>query len=179
MLKLIRIDDRLVHGQVALTWTPALNINCMVVANDRAATDEFLRMTLGLAKPAGVRLHILTVRDAVDFLNDEKNGGLSVLVLVNSVKDVYALVVGVGDASAGVDGGAGGGVNGSVGGGAAIRSINFGGIRARPGANAVSKAVALTPDDVVLIRELLGRGIELEVRQVPTDKKVSLQTLLS
>ncbi|MBS1660383.1 MAG: PTS sugar transporter subunit IIB [Bacteroidetes bacterium] len=157
MLKLIRIDDRLVHGQVALTWTPALNINCMVVANDRAATDEFLRMTLGLAKPAGVRLHILTLKDAVDFLHDEKNGGLSILVLVNSVKDVCMLAEGV----------------------AAVQSINFGGIRARPGASAVSKAVALTPDDIVLVRELLGRGIELEVRQVPTDKKVDLQTLLS
>lgn len=156
MLKLIRIDDRLVHGQVALTWTPALNINCMVVANDRAATDEFLRMTLGLAKPAGVRLHILTLRDAVNFLNDEKNDGFSVLVLVNSVKDVCALASEV----------------------AAIQSINFGGIRARPGAQAVSKAIALTEADIAQVRELQGRGIELEVRQVPTDKKVDLQTLL-
>ena len=54
MLKLIRVDDRLLHGQVALTWTPALSVDCILVANDRIAGDEFLRMTLGLAKPAGL-----------------------------------------------------------------------------------------------------------------------------
>src|ERR1700753_1145947 len=87
MLKLIRIDDRLVHGQVAFTWTPALNINCIVVANDRAATDEFLKMTLGLAKPAGVKLVIKTIRETIPFLNDAKNAALSILVLIDSVKD--------------------------------------------------------------------------------------------
>ena len=110
MLKLIRIDDRLIHGQVAFTWTPALNINCIVVANDRAATDEFLKMTLGLAKPAGVKLVIKTIRETIPFLNDAKNAALSILVL---------------------------------------------------------------------IRELIEKGIELEVRQVPTDKKNGIESLLS
>lgn len=157
MIKLIRIDDRLIHGQVAFTWTPALNINCIIVANDRAATDEFQKMTLGLAKPAGVKLVIKTVQDTISFLNDAKNAALSILVLIDSVKDVHVLVSGV----------------------SGIGSINFGGIRVRPGAKPVSKAVALTDNDIVLIRELLEKGVELEVRQVPTDKKVGIESLLS
>lgn len=157
MLKLIRIDDRLLHGQVGFTWTPALNINCIVLANDRAATDEFLKMTLGLAKPSGTKLVIKTVQETVLFLNDEKNNALAILVLIDSVKDAHALAGGV----------------------KAIRSINLGGIRAKTGAKPVSKAIALTDNDILLIRELLEKGIELEVRQVPTDKKIGIENLLS
>jgi mannose/fructose/N-acetylgalactosamine-specific phosphotransferase system component IIB len=156
MIKLLRIDDRLVHGQVAFTWTPALGADCLFVANDRVAKDEFLRMTLGLAKPAGAKLLIKSIADSVTYLNDPKNKGQQLLVLVDSVRDAHALALGI----------------------AEIRSINFGGIRARAGAKAVSKAIALTEPDIVLIRELLAKGLELEARQVPTDKKQPIENLL-
>jgi len=156
MVKLLRIDDRLVHGQVALTWTPALGVDCLFVASDRVAKDEFLRMTLGLAKPAGSKLLIKSIADTVAYLIDAKNSGQQLLVLVDSVKDAHALVMGVPE----------------------IKSINFGGIRARAGARSVSKAISLTENDILLIRELLARGIELEARQVPTDKKQPLENLL-
>ena len=156
MIKLLRIDDRLVHGQVAFTWTPALGADCLFVANDRVAKDEFLRMTLGLAKPAGAKLLVKSIADSITWLNDPKNKGQQVLVLVESVKDAHALAMGVGE----------------------IQSINFGGIRVKAGAKAVSKAIALTDADIVLIRELLEKGLELEARQVPTDKKQPIQNLL-
>jgi fructoselysine and glucoselysine-specific PTS system IIB component len=156
MVKLLRIDDRLVHGQVAFTWTPALGIDCLFVANDRVAKDEFLRMTLGLARPAGVKLLIKSVGDAMVYLNDGKNKGQQLLVLVDSVKDAHSLALGVEE----------------------IRTINFGGIRVKPGARAVSKAVALTESDILLVRELLAKGVELEARQVPTDTKLLIQNLL-
>ena len=155
MIKLLRIDDRLVHGQVAFTWTPALGIDGLFVANDRVAKDEFLRMTFELAKPAGIKLYIRTIADAIVWLNAPPNKG-QLLVLVDSVRDAHALA-------------------GAV---AEIQSINFGGIRTKAGARQVSKAIALTDDDVLLIRELLARGIELEVRQVPTDKKQPIENLL-
>ena len=156
MVKLTRIDDRLVHGQVAFTWTPALGVDCLLVANDRTAKDEFLRMTMGLAKPAGVQLLILTVEAAINYINDIKNKGQALLVLVDSVKDAHALAAGIPE----------------------IGSINFGGIRAKAGAKQVTKAISLTENDILLIRELLGKGIELEVRQVPTDKKQPIDHLI-
>lgn len=156
MIKLTRIDDRLVHGQVAFTWTPALGIDCLLVANDKAARDEFLKMTLGLAKPAGVKLQLLTIKDSIAFLNDAKSKNSKILVLIDSVKDAHALTLAVPD----------------------IKSVNFGGIRTRQGAKLVSKAIALTEEDITLARELLQKGIELEVRQVPTDKSTLLENLL-
>lgn len=156
MVKLTRIDDRLVHGQVAFTWTPAMGVDCLLVANDRVAKDQFLKMTMGLAKPAGVKLLILTVEAAITYINDPRNKGQALLLLVDSVHDAHALAAGVPE----------------------IQSINFGGIRAKAGAKQVSKAIALTENDIVLIRELLQKGIELEARQVPTDKKQAIDNLI-
>jgi mannose/fructose/N-acetylgalactosamine-specific phosphotransferase system component IIB len=156
MIKLTRIDDRLVHGQVAFTWTPALGVNCLLIANDKVAKDEFLKMTLGLAKPAGTKLLIKSLADAATFLNDEKSRNLKVLLIINSVKDAYALVNEV----------------------AEIKSVNFGGLRMIDGTRLISKAVAVNDDDVTLIKELLNKGIELELRQVPTDTKQMVASLI-
>jgi len=156
MIKLTRIDDRLVHGQVAMTWTPALGADCLLVANDKAATDEFLKMTLGLAKPASAKLLIKTLTDAITFLNDPRGQNMKILVLVNSVKDAATLSAGVSE----------------------IKSINFGGIRTKEGARSIAKALTVTDDDIMVIRDLLSKGIELEVRQVPTDTKTLIETLI-
>jgi fructoselysine and glucoselysine-specific PTS system IIB component len=156
MIKLIRIDDRLLHGQVAFTWTPALGADCIVIANDKAAKDEFLKMTLNLAKPASAKLLIKSLADTVTFLNDPRSQSLKILVIVNAVKDASILASEVSE----------------------IKSVNFGGIRTKEGARSISKAVAVTDDDIIIIKEMLGKGIELEVRQVPTDKKVLIESLI-
>jgi len=156
MIKLVRIDDRLVHGQVAFTWVPAVGADCLIVANDKAATDEFLKMTLGLAKPPNTKLVIKSLRDTAAILNDEKYKNLKILVLVNSVNDAHSLSDSV----------------------STITSINFGGIRAREGSRLISKAIAVTEDDIILIRQMLDKGIELEIRQVPTDTRQMIQSLV-
>jgi PTS system mannose-specific IIB component/fructoselysine and glucoselysine-specific PTS system IIB component len=156
MIKLTRIDDRLVHGQVAFTWTPALGVNCLLVANDKVAADEFMKMTLGLAKPAGTKLLIKSLKEAAAFLNDEQNKGLKVLLIINSVKDAAIMAAEVPE----------------------IKSINIGGIRLKEGAKLISKAVGVNDEDIILIRDLLNKGIELEIRQVPTDNKQMVNSLI-
>ncbi|HTJ10882.1 MAG TPA: PTS sugar transporter subunit IIB [Dinghuibacter sp.] len=156
MIALCRIDDRLVHGQVAFTWVPALGINHLIVANDQVAGDEFQKLALGLAAPRGVTQRIMTVEGAVAFLNDPASTPLKILVLVKDVPDAARLARDV----------------------PAVTSINFGGIRSREGGSHVSKAVALTEGDIALVKALLEKGIELEVRQVPTDTRQRLENLL-
>ncbi len=156
MIKLTRIDDRLVHGQVAFTWVPALGVNCLIVANDKVAKDEFLKMTLNLAKPAGTKLLVKSIAEAVSFLNDAKNDGLKILVLINNVKDAAVLATQVPE----------------------IKSINIGGLRLKEGAKLISKAVGVNEDDIIILHELLGKGVELEIRQVPTDTKQMVESLI-
>ncbi len=156
MIKLTRIDDRLVHGQVAFTWTPAISADCLVVANDKVAKDEFMKMTLGLAKPASARLIIKSLADAATFINDARAQQMKILLIVNSVKDAAIMANTV----------------------AEIKSINFGGIRTKEGSKPISKAIALTDEDIAIVKEMLADGLELEVRQVPIDKKVLIETLI-
>jgi len=156
MIKLTRIDDRLVHGQVAFTWTPSLGIDCILVANDKVVKDEFQKMTLNLAKPSGIKLLIKSVTDAATFLNDERSKPLKILVLVNNVKDAAALVALAPE----------------------ITSINLGGLRSKDGSKLISKAFAVNEEDIEIIRNLLEKGVELEVRQVPTDNKKFVKELI-
>ncbi len=156
MIRLTRIDDRLLHGQVAFTWVPALTANCLIIANDKVAKDEFMKLTLGLAKPVGTRLLIMSLKDAATFLNDEKNKNQHILLIINSVKDAYTLSVDVPQ----------------------IRSVNFGGLRSKEGSKLISKAIAITEDDLLYIKKLVSKGIELEIRQVPTDSKQLVESLI-
>ncbi|GAA3995323.1 PTS sugar transporter subunit IIB [Mucilaginibacter dorajii] len=156
MIKLTRIDDRLVHGQVAFTWTPAISADCLLVANDKVAKDEFMKMTLGLAKPTSARLIIKTLADAATFINDPRAQQMKILLIVSSVKDAAVMADTVSE----------------------ITSINFGGIRTQEGSKPIAKAIALTNNDIIVIKEMLAKGLELEVRQVPTDKKVLIETLI-
>jgi fructoselysine/glucoselysine PTS system EIIB component len=156
MIKLVRIDDRLIHGQVAFTWVPALGVNYVIVANDKVAKDEFQKMTLGLAKPANTKLLITSLNDAIAFLNDGKNQPLKILVLINNIKDAASLAENV----------------------AEIKSVNFGGIRSKEGSTLISKAIAITNDDLPVLHAMLQRSIELEVRQVPTDSKLMVADLI-
>jgi fructoselysine and glucoselysine-specific PTS system IIB component len=156
MIKLTRIDDRLVHGQVAFTWVPALGVNCLIVANDKVAKDEFMKLTLGLAKPAGTKLLIKSLNEAAEFLNDKKNDSLKILLIINTVKDASTMAAEVPE----------------------IRSINIGGLRLKEGAKLISKAVGVNEEDITILRGLLSKGVELEIRQVPTDNKQMVESLI-
>ena len=156
MIKLTRIDDRLVHGQVAFTWVAALGIDCLVVANDKVARDDFQKMAMGLAKPPTAKLLILTVADAITFLNDPKSKNLKILLLINCVKDAFTLSEEVPE----------------------IQSVNFSGIRTKDGSKLISKAIAVSDDDTTIIKQMAEKGLELEIRQVPTDKKQLVQNLI-
>jgi fructoselysine/glucoselysine PTS system EIIB component len=156
MLKLTRIDDRLVHGQVAFTWVPSLGVDCLIVANDKVAGDDFLKMTMNLAKPPSAKLMILTLESAARFVNNPGSRNLKIMLIVSGVNDAFTLSRGIPE----------------------IQSINFGGIRIKDGARLISKAVALSADEVGIANKMLENGLELEIRQVPTDKKIFVKDLI-
>ncbi len=53
MIKLCRVDHRLLHGQVAFSWTNELSADCILIANDAVVHDEVFKTTMKLAKPPG------------------------------------------------------------------------------------------------------------------------------
>lgn len=69
MIKLTRVDYRLIHGQVAMSWTHALDVDCILLASDAVAKDDMRKAALRLARPSGVKLVIKDVDAAIEALN--------------------------------------------------------------------------------------------------------------
>lgn len=91
MIKLLRVDHRLLHGQVAFSWTGYLGADCILIANDEAVNNDLKRTTLRLAKPASCKLVIKNVQDSVDALNSGKTDKYNLFIVVDKVADAYKL----------------------------------------------------------------------------------------
>lgn len=87
MIKMVRIDERLIHGQVAMIWSKQLRIDRIIVVNEKAAADPILSSTLKMAAPDSVKVIILNEEKAKVLLQDPRINDLSILVIVNSPKD--------------------------------------------------------------------------------------------
>lgn len=148
MIKLFRIDHRLLHGQVAFSWTKSIGADCILVADDEAVENSLKMTTLRLAKPQGVKLVVKSIDDSIKALNSGVTDKYKLFIVTGSVADAKRICDAVDQ----------------------ITSVNLGGIKKREGARQVSQAVFLLPEEEEQLRELAGRGIELEIRQVPTEK---------
>nr|WP_318540617.1 PTS sugar transporter subunit IIB [Terribacillus saccharophilus] len=149
MIKLVRIDDRLLHGQVAFAWSRHLDVNTVIVANNQAASDPLKKMTLNLAKAPGSTLYVKTVTETIEILPKLEDPKFKALILVDNSKDALALVESY----------------------SGIKSINLGGMRMAEGKKLISRAIAVDENDKENLDEIISRGIEVEIRQVPTDSK--------
>ena len=92
MIKLFRIDERLIHGQIAIKWSRHTGVDSIVVANDNAASNVMIQKSLKMAAPPGIKTVIKTIDDAVKTLNDPRCEPLKVLVLVNNPEDAVEMV---------------------------------------------------------------------------------------
>lgn len=97
MITQIRVDDRLIHGQVAVVWTKELNSPLLVVANDEAAKNEVTQMTLKMAVPTGMKLLIRSIEDSIKVFNDPRAKDKRIFVIVNTVSDALKIVKEVSD----------------------------------------------------------------------------------
>ncbi|MGX7023635.1 PTS system mannose/fructose/N-acetylgalactosamine-transporter subunit IIB [Vagococcus hydrophili] len=100
MITQVRVDDRLIHGQVAVVWTKELNAPLLVVANDEAAKNNVMQMTLKMAVPNGMKLLIRSVADAIELFNDPRGKDKRIFVIVNSVSDANKIAQNVTDLDA-------------------------------------------------------------------------------
>lgn len=87
MIKMLRIDDRLIHGQIAVVWSKELGVDRIVVANDKVVKNDVQKATLKMAAPASVKCSILSVEDACRIFNDPRSAGMKILAIVNNTTD--------------------------------------------------------------------------------------------
>jgi len=153
---LLRIDDRLVHGQVVEGWVRTLRITRLVVASDSIADDETQKALYFLAVPQGVELTCLSIEAAAKAWTTDGWKKDKVLVLVSSPQDALQLVKA----------------------GAPAASVNVGGIHFKEGRVQMLKAISLDESDVKALQELIRKGVELEARPLPLDEPIDLKGYL-
>lgn len=158
MLKLIRVDERLLHGQVAIGWTSNSGANTILVANDEAQKDKVKAMALDLAKPSGVKLYIRSVAESGPIVEKFASAKKAqVLVLVRTVQDALKLI----QNSNGV-----------------IKELNVGGLKFEDGKKKLNDYVAVSDQDIADLKTIQKLGVNLDFRMLPRDKKLSLADLL-
>ena len=156
VIGLARIDDRLIHGQVATRWTKETNVRRIIVVSDEVAADTVRKTLLTQVAPPGVTAHVVDVAKMIRVYNNPKYAGERVMLLFTNPTDVERIVEG----------------------GVKITSVNIGGMAFRQGKTQVNNAISVDEKDIEAFNKLNARGIELEARKVSTDQKLKMMDLI-
>lgn len=160
MIAQLRIDDRLIHGQVALVWTKELNTPGIVVANDNAAENEMVQMTLKMATPTGKKLLIRSVDDAIKVFNNPKGANMRIFALTNCIQDALKIAENVKN----IDG---------------INVANVGRFtKDAEGATQLSSTIMVTPDELAALKKLVELDVPVFHQVVPSNAKTPVKSLL-
>ena len=154
---LVRVDNRLVHGQVLEAWLPALDAHGILVADDEAAGNVLARSAMALAIPPGVNFEVLRVEAAAGLLRPGGKGPQAprTLVLLRDVRDAVAL------SEAGVP----------------VPQLNLGNVHFGRGRKQVSPSVFLDAAELAALEKLSRAGTQVEVRAVPSEPPLRLPDL--
>ena len=155
-VKHLRIDNRLVHGQVVVTWLQAERADTIVVANDGIAADDFQKTMLLAVKPPSVNELILSVDEALAFVKDPANAARQVFLLVKDPVDALRLHRG----------------------GVGVKTMNVGNMAFASGSKRVTRTVFVTPRDVEAFTALSDEGVELTARMMPTEGRNDFMKML-
>ena len=91
MIKMLRVDERLIHGEVGSTCQKVLKITHIVLINNEVVKNEIQKMTLKMAVPQGVKLAIKDVKGGIELLKDERTENMKILVVVNNPSDALTV----------------------------------------------------------------------------------------
>jgi len=154
-LKLVRVDDRLIHGQVVAIWLKALRAERIVIVDDRTAADEFLREILELAAPPGVPVEVHDVERGTQRVRDLAAAPEPIFVLMRSPLTAVRL------REAGVE----------------FPLLNVGGMGAGPGRKVLYRNISASPEEIEAMRRLEEMGTTVELRIVENDRPVMFATV--
>ena len=153
---LARVDDRLLHGQVATSWVKATDPQVVVVVDDKLPDDPLQTQILKMAAPNGVKVYVMTPEKITEKLKAGVLDAYRVMLIFAGVEAPLKLI------EAGVE----------------LPSLNVGGMRFREGRERISKTISMTPEEKAITRRISETGIEIEHRQLHSDGKIDVMSML-
>ena len=154
-LTLVRVDDRLIHGQIVAIWLKALNAKRIVIVDDRTARDEFLREVITLSAPSGVVVEIHELASGTERVRQLTADPEPVFVLMRSPVTALRL------REAGVE----------------FPLLNVGGIGAGPTRKPLYRNISASPEELSAMRSLESMGTLVELRIVENDRPVAFKSV--
>lgn len=144
MIKLVRVDHRLLHGQVIFSWTKQMSVNYIIVADDKVPNDPISMMALSIAKPADCELNIIPFSKVKEVVT--KNADKNIMIVVKGPKEAVQLVKELPE----------------------VTEINYGGVAKKNGSKAYGKAIFLNEEELASTKELISMGKKITIQMVPT-----------
>ena len=151
-----RVDTRLLHGQVATTWTKQTNPDRIIVVSDGVAHDELRKTMIQQAAPPGVKAHVIPIKKMIEVAKDPRFGATKAMLLFETPQDLLACIEG------GVD----------------IKKVNLGSMAHSVGKVVVTNAIAMDQADVECLEALAAKGVEFDVRKVPADSPENFDNMM-
>lgn len=151
---LTRIDNRLIHGQVATQWTSSVGANLLLVANDAVASDAMRQSLMKMACPAQAQTRFFTIEKTCAIIN-KASASQHIAIICETPEDVLALVEG----------------------GVPIKSVNIGNMHMSEGKRQVATSVAVDDTDVTAFKRLQELGVELYIQRTPSIAKEDINKL--
>jgi len=150
---LIRVDNRLIHGQIIEGWLPFLDSTRIIVVNDEAATDLFRKMVLEMAVPYDIEVLVYTVDEFSRTSIHDGEYWKNTIVLFGNIADVltaYELDF-------------------------RFDKLNIGNVHSEEGTVCFTPSIFLNECDVNNLMHLIDRGVDVEVRSVPNDRPIDFR----
>lgn len=155
MIKMIRVDYRLLHGQVAVSWTSALGADCILLVSDTVLDDKLRLSALALAKPEGCKVVIKNTEDAIAALKSGVTDKYKLFIVCETVQQAGTIAREMG-----------------------VSEINLGNIPFSDDARQASKSIFLTQENEEYIKSLLDAGMHLFVQMVPAEAKTDARKII-
>ncbi len=156
-ISLVRVDDRLIHGQVVMTWVRATNANRIIVLDDGVAADPFMTMVCKNLAPTGTTVEIMTLAQAKEKVPVyQENVNLRAIILVKTPKPILELRL------AGVK----------------LDKMVIGGMGTRTGRTKLYRNISADEAERGMIRQLIDLGMEVVCQIISDDSPVDCKTLV-
>ncbi|MBU3133853.1 PTS N-acetylgalactosamine transporter subunit IIB [Clostridium gasigenes] len=149
---LTRIDNRLVHGQVGVTWTTALGANLLVVVDDIAAEDRIQQQLMTMtAESSGVGIRFFTIEKTIKVIS-KAAPAQKIFLICKTPETVRKLVDG----------------------GILLEKVNVGNMHFSDGKRQITKKVFVDDKDLEDLKYIEGKGVEVYIQDTPGDIKTKI-----
>jgi len=155
-VELVRIDDRLIHGQVATSWIRTLSMEQVIVVSDVNAADPLQKKILNMAAPDGIKIHLFATDEFIEIYNTNPIKRKTMLIYTNPIEVLRCIK-----------------------GGVKIDLLNVGGMKYTHGKERLSKSVSVTEEEKQAFKDIIEMGVDVEIRMLSNEKPTKLASLIS